>query len=226
MEKNHTGSDSTFILKQILQLGINGAPGLSSAVDLADRYLKNPVYQTKMERIDALIKWEERKNFTSGFVTSLGGIMTLPVSIPAALGVNWILQTRMVAAMAHIGGFDIEDPPVRMSIALCLLGKKGKEVLNQNLENIESYIKKRGITSIPARSLSIVNQAVASRLMQIATQKGLTRISKAIPLLGGVVGGILDFQSCKETAEFAKDLFQFHLGIEVDLASPENNLQP
>ncbi len=217
-------NDPTYILKQIIQLGIKGGPGLSSAKELGNRYMKNPAYENKMEQIDALIKWEGRKNFTTGFITSLGGIITLPVSIPAALGVNWILQTRMVAAMAHIGGFNIDDPPVRMSIALCLLGKSGKEILNQNLEDVESFIRKKGLTSIPTRTLSIVNQAVGSKLMQIAAQKGLSRVSKAIPLLGGVVGGVLDFQSCKETANFAKELFQFHIGIDLQNFPPANEV--
>lgn len=213
---DQTKNDPTFILKQIIQLGIKGGPGLSSAKKLGNRYLDDPAYNDKMERIEALVKWEGRKNFTTGFITSLGGIMTLPVSIPAALGVNWILQSRMVAAMAHIGGFNIDDPPVRMSIALCLLGKKGKEILNQNLEDVESFIRKKGMASIPTRTLSIINQAVANRLMQIAAQKGLSRVSKAIPLLGGVVGGALDYQSCKETADFAKELFKFHIGAELE----------
>ncbi len=220
MKDETPGQDPTYILKQIIQIGIKGGPGLSSARELGEKYLNNPSYHSKLERIDALIKWEERKNFTSGFVTSLGGIITLPVAIPASLGINWILQTRMVAAMAHIGGFDIDDPPVRMSIALCLLGNKGKEILNQNLEDVESYIRKRGISSIPTRTLFIVNRAIASKLMQIAAQKGLSRVSKAIPLIGGVVGGVMDYRSCKDTALFAKELFQFHLGIEMKNQPP------
>lgn len=214
--------DPAYFLKQIIQLGIKGGPGLSSAKELGDKYLADPAYNSNMDRIDALIKWEGRKNFTSGFLTSLGGIITLPVSVPAALGVNWVLQTRMVAAMAHIGGFDIDDPPVRMSIAVCLLGKSGKEILNQNLEEIETFLKRKGLSSIPTRTLSIVNQTVASRLMQLAAQKGLTRLSKAIPLLGGMVGGALDYKSCKETADFAKELFQFNLGIELQNFPPVN----
>jgi hypothetical protein len=215
MKDDIPNQDPTFILKQILQIGIKGGPGLSSARELGEKYINNPVYKSKLERIDALIKWEERKNFTSGFITSLGGIITLPVAIPASLGINWVLQTRMVAAMAYIGGFDIDDPPVRMAIALCLLGNKAKEILSQNLEDIEAYIRKKGLSSIPTRTLSIVNQAVASKLMQIAAQKGLTRVSKAIPLLGGMVGGVIDYRSCRDTAQFAKELFQFHLGIEM-----------
>ena len=100
--ENPTSSDKAgSFLKRILHLGINGGGGLSSARELGDKYLQNPAYKTKMERINALAKWEERKNFTSGFLTSLGGIISLPVAIPASLGINWVLQTRMVAAMAY-----------------------------------------------------------------------------------------------------------------------------
>lgn len=202
------------LLKQILHLGINGKGSLSSARSLGDQYLSNPAYKNKIEKIDALVKWEERKNFTSGFFTSLGGILTLPIAIPASLGINWILQTRMVAAMAYIGGFDIDDPAVRMSIALCLLGKKGKEILSQDIKKAKLVLQKNTFSQIPKRTILLVNQTIAARLMQIAAGKGLSRLSKAIPILGGMVGGILDYQSCRETAEFAKELFQFHASIE------------
>ncbi|MFH2129775.1 MAG: EcsC family protein [bacterium] len=213
--ENESSSDKAgSVLKRIIHLGINGGAGLSSARDLGDRYLQNPAHKTKLDRIDALAKWEERKNFTSGFLTSLGGIISLPVAIPASLGINWVLQTRMVAAMAYIGGFDIDDPPVRMSIALCLLGKKGKELLNKDIQEISELLRKNTLSHLPKQTIQVVNQAVAGRLMQLAAAKGFSRISKAIPILGGAVGGVLDFMSCKETAEFAKELFQFHIGIE------------
>ncbi len=221
VEKNSTdklaSSDKAgSFLKRILHLGINGGGGLSSARELGDKYLQNPAYKTKMERVNALAKWEERKNFTSGFLTSLGGIISLPVAIPASLGINWVLQTRMVAAMAYVGGFDIDDPPVRMSIALCLLGNKGKNLLNKDIEELSELLRKNTLSQLPKQTIQVVNQAVAGRLMQVATAKGFSRVSKAIPLLGGVVGGTLDYMSCRETAEFAKELFQFHLGIEID----------
>ena len=222
MEKNNNAGGSGAkdkagnLLRHILHLGINGARGFSGARELGDKYLNNPQYSTKMERIDALVSWEEKKNFTSGFLTSLGGIISLPVAIPASLGINWVLQTRMVAAMAYIGGFDIDEPQVRMTIALCLLGKKGKDILNKDIEEVKDMIRKNTFSQLPKRTLLLVNQTVAARLMQAAATKGFTRLSKAIPLMGGVVGGILDYQSCRDTAQFAKEMFQFHIGIETD----------
>ncbi len=225
--KKHTAENMSSdkagnFLRRIIHLGINGGGGLSSARDLGDRYLRNPAYTTKMERIEALAKWEERKNFTSGFLTSLGGIISLPVAIPASLGINWVLQTRMVAAMAYIGGFDIDDPPVRMTIALCLLGKKGKKLLSKDIQEISDLLRKNTLSQVPKQTIQLINQAVAGRLMQVATAKGFSRVSKAIPILGGAVGGVLDYMSCRETAEFAKEFFQFDLGVEINYTDNED----
>jgi len=216
-DKDYSAADKAGnLLKRVINLGINGGAGLSSAKELGDQYLQKPEFKSRMERIEALVKWEERKNFTSGFLTSLGGIISMPVAIPASLGINWVLQIRMVAAMAYIGGFDIDDPPVRMSIALCLLGKKGKDVLNTDAAQLTEMLKKRTFTQLPKQSIQLINQAIATKLMQMATNKGFSRLSKAIPLMGGVVGGVLDYKSCHDTAQFAKELFQFHLGIEIN----------
>ena len=212
--KEFTDSESQNgrILKEVLNLGISGKGFLSGAKALGDQYTDNPAYKNKVERIEALAQWEIRKNFTSGFITSLGGIITLPLAIPASLGINWVLQTRMVAAMAHIGGFNIDEPQVRMAIGVCLLGKRGKEALNANMEELKGFMKMNRLTNIPKRSILLVNQAVASRLMRMAAQKGFSRISKAIPLIGGAVGGYLDYHACQEAAVMAKEMFQFQKG--------------
>ena len=202
--------ETTKILGEILNLGINGGKGLSGAKELAEQYLQNKNYKNNLERINSLIKWEVRKNFTSGFLTSLGGILTLPLSIPSSLGINWILQTRMVAAMAYLGGFQIEESGVRMVIGLSLLGSKGKELLESDITELKDTLKKTTFQQIPKGTILIVNQAIGTRLMNRAVQKGFTRIGKAIPLAGGVIGGILDQQSCTETAKFAKELFQLN----------------
>lgn len=207
-EKVESIQDALHTLKKILQLGIDGIGPLSSAKELANQYLRDLDYSTKGERIDALEKWEIRKNFTTGFITSLGGLITLPITIPASLAINWVIQTRMAAAMAYIWGFDIDDPPVRITIALSLLGKKGKEILNANRYDFEQIMRKKSLVS--KQSILFVNQLIASQLVRIATQKGMTKVSKAVPFVGGLVGGVLDYKSCKETATFARELFQIY----------------
>ncbi|PCI30751.1 MAG: hypothetical protein COB67_00960 [SAR324 cluster bacterium] len=201
--------DATKVLREVLHLGINGGRGLSSAKELGNKYLENPKYQTQQEMINALIRTEVYKSFTTGFLTNLGGALTLPVSIPASLGINWVLQTRMVAAMAHIGGFNIDEPGIRMAIALSLLGNKGKELLNANLKEMDQVLFRNVISNLPKKTIFLLKQAIAKKMINIATQRGFSRVSKVIPIMRGVVGGMVDYHSCKETAEFAKELFQF-----------------
>lgn len=196
------------IIKDLLHAGINGVGPLSSARELGESYLRDPNYYSTADRIEALILREKMKNFSSGFLTSFGGFMTLPLSIPASIGANWILQTRMVAAIAHIGGFDIEEPPVKVCIALCLLGQRGQEALNTEISDFQDMLKDQDFSKYPKKVLQTMYQAIGTQLMKLAAQKGFTRISKAIPVIGGISGGLLDLYSCIETAEFAQNLFQ------------------
>ena len=56
---------------------------MSSAADLADEYLIDLDYTDNEQRVNALIKWEMSKNFTTGFITGLGGIVSMPVGVPS-----------------------------------------------------------------------------------------------------------------------------------------------
>lgn len=101
------------LINWITDKGINGVPLLSSARDLAQEYQIDSSYPGDGERIDSLVNWETTKNFTSGFITGLGGVITLPVAIPAAFGASWLIQARMAAAVARIGGHDISSDRVK-----------------------------------------------------------------------------------------------------------------
>lgn len=49
------------------------------------------------------VKYQIAKCTTSGFVTGLGGLITLPVAIPANIGSVMYVQMRMIACLAHMG---------------------------------------------------------------------------------------------------------------------------
>src|SRR5207247_2022454 len=92
---------------------LNGIPalGMDSAVELADSY------RNGAGSIDAsaqrLVRWQVTKAGTAGFVTGLGGLLVLPVTIPANLGSVLLIQLRMIAAIAHLYGHDVRDDQVR-----------------------------------------------------------------------------------------------------------------
>ena len=104
---------------------------LSSARELADEYLRDSAYMGNSERVDALIRWETTKSFTAGFVGGLGGVLTIPISVPGTLVAAWIVHARMAAAIACICGHDPDEDRVQTFILLSLLGASALDAVKQ-----------------------------------------------------------------------------------------------
>jgi len=190
-----------------MNYGLLGFGPFEGAKALAAKY--RSFEHSKTEQIRALAQGELKKHFAAGFVTSLGGLFTLPFAVPASMAASWILQIRMVAAMAELGGFDLEEPQVRAAIAFCLLGKQGKDLVESDFQALQKRMTQGHLYSLSPKALLLINQGIIRRLGQLAGQKGLTRLSRVIPLAGGLLGGAIDYWQGKQTADFAFELFGF-----------------
>jgi uncharacterized protein (DUF697 family) len=183
-------------------------PPLSSAEDLATEYLIDRGYETHDERVASLIKWETTKNFTSGFITGLGGFITLPVAIPSALGASWLIQARMAGAIARIYGHDLSEDRVRTMVLLSLAGDVAKEAMEDLGINLGAKVPNRAIKQVPGRALVEVNKRIGLQLLSKAGGRSLAQFPKLIPVVGGVVGGAFDAVVCRMVGRTAKSLFR------------------
>jgi len=195
------------LVNWITEKAINGVPPLSSAENLATEYLIDASYASNAARVDSLINWETAKNFTSGFITGLGGLLTLPVAVPAALGASWVIQARMAGAIAQICGRDLTEDRVRTLVLLSLAGDSGKEVLKRAGITVTSKLTQKAIQRIPGRILIEINKRVGFRLLTKAGEKGIVNLMKVVPVVGGVVGGVFDAVTCRTVGYAAKRLF-------------------
>ena len=198
------GTMVTFLLDK----GLRGAGPLSSAAELAKAYREDPAYASDDRRVAALIKWESGKNFTSGFVTGLGGLVTFPVSIPAALGASWLIQARMAGAIAAIYGHDLDSERVRTKILLSLAGDIAKDAMKDLGLKTGNALTQRAVEQIPGRALVEINKRIGAQLLARAGQRVVLRFPRAVPVLGGVVGGFLDAAVCRVVGRTAKTLFR------------------
>jgi len=186
---------------------IKGVGPLCSAQQLATEYLNDRSYRNNEARIDALINWETSKNFTSGFLTGLGGVVTLPIAIPAALGASWIVQARMSAAIAAICGHNIKEDRVKTLVLLSLFGNSIKDILKGAGVQIGQKALRAAISQIPGRVLIEINKKVGFRLLTKAGEKGVINLMKLVPVAGGLVGGTVDLIGCQITGKWAKKIF-------------------
>jgi hypothetical protein len=195
------------IVNWLTDKAISGVHPLSSAEDLATEYLIDRSYPDDEERIESLINWETTKNFTSGFINGLGGVITIPVTVPSAFLASWIIQARMSAAIAKISGHDIYSDRVKTFVLACLVGDALKDILKNTGIHIGRGFSKSLIGKLPGKVLIEINKKVGFRLLTKAGQKGAVNIIKGVPVVGGVIGGVFDASACRIVGKNAKRLF-------------------
>jgi len=180
------------LVKWVADKSVKGLPPLNSAHDLAMEYLIDQSYE----------------NVTSGFITGLGGIISLPVAIPAAFGASWIIQARMAGAIAIIYGHDIREDRVKTLIMLSLVGDAVKEVLKEAGVKLGQRMTQKAIASISSQTLFEINKRVGFRLITKAGQQGVINLSRAVPVVGGIVSGSFDAVACRAVGRVSVDLFR------------------
>jgi hypothetical protein len=184
---------------------INGTVGLDSSIELAESYKKHD--GSLYEQVNSLIRWQNTKSATSGFITGLGGVITLPVAIPANIASVLFVQIRMIAAIAEMAGYDSRDDQVKTMVYACLTGNAAKEILKEVGIELGAKFAVNAIKGIPGKALIAINQKVGFRLVTKFGEKGVINLGKAVPLLGGVIGGTFDLYATNTVGNAARDAF-------------------
>ncbi|MFC7677322.1 EcsC family protein [Paenibacillus sp. GCM10028914] len=184
---------------------LNGLSGTDTAEELANSYLRKA--KSIEEAADSLIRWQTSKSATSGFLTGLGGLVTLPAAIPANLASVLFVQMRMIAAIAHMGGYDLQDDKVKSFVYMCLCGNGVKDILKDLGIVIGQKLTKAAIQKISGSVITKINQKVGFRLLTKFGTKGVVNLGKMIPLAGGLIGGTADGVSTAAIGKVAKKLF-------------------
>ena len=201
-----TALDMEQILDSCYSQAIDGIPKVSKPIEeLAANY--SDKHETKEKAAKALIRGQLAKCSTSGFITGLGGAIALPVAIPANISSVLYVQLRMIAAIAKLGGYDPRDDQVQTLAYVCLTGQAVGSVLKDTGINIGGKMAVAGIKKIPGEALKKINQKVGFRLVTKFGEKGAINLGKAVPVVGGVIGGGFDFASTKIIADNAYNMF-------------------
>jgi hypothetical protein len=175
-------------LKRAIQ-GVGPLPGAAAAADAQLREQKGDVAKGVHEVIENHVRYAGGQ----GFLTNLGGLVTAAVTIPANITGLALIQCRMVAGIAHLRGYDLEDPNVRNAILICILGE----------ESVTKMVKKKKLPAPPmavatapvhdAHLDRIISAEVAAELItRVAGKKLATTVGRRVPVVGGLVGATAD----------------------------------
>ena len=118
-------------MRRVLEVAIDGYGRLPGAKTVAAKHLQRHSGSVD-DAIDSIIDAHIRLASAQGFATNIGGIAAVAIAVPANLVGVAVLQVRMVAAIAHLRGYDVNDGRVRTALVMCLLG--GEQIASRIVE--------------------------------------------------------------------------------------------
>ena len=198
--------DMMQLLDKVYAQSICGVDRVSLSVQgLAEDYLaKHP---DREKAIKAFIYNQIVKCCTSGFLAGVGGALTLPVAIPANIGSVLYVQMRMIAGLAYMGGYDPRTDQVQTLVYACLAGIAVDQVIKNAGIKVGVKMGEAMVRRIPGSVLTKINQKVGFRMLTKFGSKGIINLGKAVPLVGGIIGGGFDGAETKIIAARASKMF-------------------
>lgn len=177
---------------QALTKAIEGVGPLPSAAAAADKQLQ--ANHGHLNRgVHDVIENHVRYAGLQGFLTNLGGLVTMAVTVPTNITGLALIQCRMVAGILHLRGYDLAEPRVRDAILACLLGEEG----------VEKLVKRREVPGTPMEIANalvhdenlddlLANEVAAELIARAAGKRLATTVGRRVPVVGGVVGASTD----------------------------------
>lgn len=178
-------------LKRAIQ-GVGPLPGAAKAAEAQLKEQRGDVERAVHEVIENHVRWSGLQ----GFATNLGGLVTLAVTVPTNITGLTLLQCRMVAGVAHLRGYSLDDPRVRNAILVAILGE----------DTVHSLVKKKElpgtpmvIATAPAHDADldqvIATQVASAMISRVAGKRLAVTAGKRVPLVGGAIGAGTDAYS-------------------------------
>lgn len=175
-------------VREALHRAIHGIGPLAPAAVAAERRLRDARGHRK-RALNAIIDDHVRYAGAQGMLTSVGGAFTAVVTVPTNITGLALIQARMVAAIAHLRGYDLDDPRVHDAVLACLLGE----------EKVDALVRASKIPAPPMalatapvhdpETQRVLAAEVTSELVaKVAGKRAAVAVTRKVPIVGGVVG--------------------------------------
>ena len=194
-------------LDWVYDRALRGIPGFDGAFTSAETAARAGARPGE-DAVDALIRRHIMEASAAGFLSNVGGVLTLPISIPANLGSVLFIQLRMTAAIAHLRGYDIHSHQVKALAMACLGGSAALDVLKGAGITLGTSLTHRAIAHISTAVLARINRGIGTLLVAKVGTTGVASLTKLVPFVGGAVGGSIDGLATKAIGAAAKKVFR------------------
>ncbi|MDM4784419.1 hypothetical protein [Micromonospora sp. b486] len=115
--------------------------------------------------IGRLIKESVMAAGSAGFVTGLGGFLTLPITLPANVAGALVINVRLAGAIAYLRGYDLDDPHTQAMIPLVAVGSNIQSTLSALGAQIGVKLTEQAIRKTSIDLIRKINQKLGFMLL-------------------------------------------------------------
>jgi hypothetical protein len=173
---------------QALDRAIRGVGPLDGAALAAEKQLDEQKGDVD-KAIHAVIENHVRLAGAQGFLTNIGGLVTMAVTVPTNITGLAMIQCRMVAVILHLRGYDLGDKRTRNAILASLLGE----------ERVLALVRRKKLPGTPMALATapvhdphldniMANEVAAELVTKVAGKRIATTVGRRVPVVGGLVG--------------------------------------
>ncbi|MEO9322850.1 hypothetical protein ABFT23_05125 [Nocardioides sp. C4-1] len=190
------GLTEGFLLK-VLDRAISGTGPFDPAAQVAEEALAEA--DGDVDRaVEALVGSHVRLAGAQGFLTNVGGLVTVAVTIPANVTGLVMVQLRLHTAIALLHELDLDDEGVRAAVLVTLLGHDETEKLvrKKELPGNARWLASGGAIG-PDGGRRVAAQVAAALVAALGGKQLAGMVGKRVPVLGGLVGAVTDARATR-----------------------------
>ncbi len=203
LARSHAPALTANIVRQAFDRAVDGFGPLAGAAEAADKRLSENNGDVD-KAIRSLIDSHVRFAGVEGFVTNIGGLVTMALTLPVNISGLALLQCHLVAGIAHLRGYDLADPRVRNAVIACMLGE----------DTVRSLVKKKKLPSSPMAiaTAPAVDPELDERLAaevtgeligRVAGKRTIAVVGRRTPVIGGGIGAATDAYATYQVGRYA-----------------------
>ena len=194
-----------FVLDRLYPTVLDGVPGLGTPQERAAEARHGG--GSLDEQADRLVRRHVALSASAGFLSGLGGWVTLPVVLPANMAAVASLQLHMAASVAALAGHDPRQPGTRERVLKCLIGSgpadPARDADQETLDRFGLKLAERGLNFVVSNAVGAARWG-ARKVVQGQVKR---RLLRGIPLVGGFIGAASDGYVTMKVAQTARDEF-------------------
>lgn len=200
-----TAAVRRLVLDRLYPTVLDGLPGLGTPMALAAEVRQ--AGGTTDEQVDRLVRRHIAASSAAGFLSGLGGWLTLPIVIPANLAAVASVQLHMAASVAALAGHDPRQAGTRERVLRCLIGAgpadPARDAEQETLDRFGLKLAERGLNLVVSNLVGAAKWGAR----KVAEGQIKRRLIRGIPLVGGFIGAASDGYVTTKVAEAARDEF-------------------